>query len=931
MRRHLQSNLFAGALAVVCVTGLCVTGCTQEDPATQLQAANTALTKGEVKTAQVHLKNLLQKHETDAAARLLLARTYAASQDWALADKEFRRALALGADRSQAVPGEMEAKFHVGDSNGLIERSAGTNLDDPKAQALVHFWTARTWMRKGDTVKARVAFEDALRSNPSLVKAKVGLLGLQARAGAEGRTGALAALDVLLHEVPDSHEALMLQAELRFASGDIKGARIPVQAAIANSPSDLHARSTLVEIDLALRDRDSVRTQLAELLKRAPRWPVARTQMAQLNLLEGNAEAARTDALEALKAAPEYPPALAIVGAVMLAQDRLEQAEAYARRLVKVAPELANGHRLLAATLLKRGEAGRALQVVEPLLDSGVQDAHLLVIAGEAALSNGDAGASARYFAKAADLDQQDPGKRIRLALARIQSGDRAAALADLQTASYLTKESSVADRILVAALISERQFDHALRAVARLENKQPNSGDVPYLRGRVALAAGDMAQARRYFEQAASVDPSMLHVAASLAALDVKEGKVADARRRFATLVEADPKSIPALLGLARVNAETGAAPQEVLSLLRRARDADPGSQEAVLILARGLVAQGQPQEAVQALQDASTLHPGRAALLGALAEAHIKAGEPERSKEVIDRLVRLRPNDRAIQFRMGQLKAALDDHAGALERYRRARTLQPEATEPRISIALTQVHLGRFDEATITATELKKDFPGNPAGWALEGEVQRARQQWPVAAAAFQKAWKIDPSARVNAFKLHDSLVRAGKTEEAARLLQELLKASPSDEKLNLYVGERELAGKRFTEAVRHYEIAIAANPANAAAHNNLAWSLHQLRNDKALAIAERAYRMAPNSAAIADTLATILSDTRQTGPAIEMHKRAATLAPSSADLRLKFAHALKNSGRKSEARGELDGVVRDFPGTAHAIAANRLKADL
>jgi putative PEP-CTERM system TPR-repeat lipoprotein len=615
----------------------------------------------------------------------------------------------------------------------------------------------------------------------------------------------------------------------------------------------------------------------------------------------------------------------------MLALGSLEQAESYARQLIKTAPSLPNGPQLLAAILLKKGAADQALQVIEPMLDTGSNDAQLFTMAGEAALRSGNAKASEEYFARAAKLDSKDPRKRVGLALARLGTGNRAGAVADLEAASAMSGELTDADQILIATALRNREFDRALASIERLERKHPESGEGSYLRGRVALAQGDVAGARSQFEQALKMNPSLLPAVSSLAALDVKEGKTLEAKRRYEVVVKDNPKNASALLALANLTTETGGTPKESLDLLKRATDADPNNEAATLSLAQGMIAHGQAREAIQVLQQAARNHPDWVRVPEALAVAHIRAGEPARAHEVIDNFGKRKRDDAGVQYRLGSLKTALKDHAGALEYFQRAQALQPTAVEPRVNIAMSQARLGRFEEAVGTARQLQSELKDAPVGWMLEGEVHWSGQKWREAATAFRRAHDIDPSQQAIALKLHDSLARAGSKDEAERLLQGWLKASPKDEKLNLYAGERALLDKRYAESVRYYEAAVAVNPGNGSAYNNLAWALHQLKDPKALPAAEKAYQIAPKSAAVVDTLATILSDTSQVQRGLEMHRQAAALAPRSPELRLKLGRALKNTGDKDGARQELDAVVRDFPGTPQATAARQLSAEL
>jgi cellulose synthase operon protein C len=108
--------------------------------------------------------------------------------------------------------------------------------------------------------------------------------------------------------------------------------------------------------------------------------------------------------------------------------------------------------------------------------------------------------------------------------------------------------------------------------------------------------------------------------------------------------------------------------------------------------------------------------------------------------------------------------------------------------------------------------------------------------------------------------------------------------------------------LAEGRFVEVIK-------LQPDHALALNNLAWAMHQLKKPGAIAHAERANQLRPNTPALMDTLAILLADGDQAGKALELQKRAVELAPDAPALRLTLARLYLQSGDKVAARAELE----------------------
>jgi predicted Zn-dependent protease len=117
-----------------------------------------------------------------------------------------------------------------------------------------------------------------------------------------------------------------------------------------------------------------------------------------------------------------------------------------------------------------------------------------------------------------------------------------------------------------------------------------------------------------------------------------------------------------------------------------------------------------------------------------------------------------------------------------------------------------------------------------------------------------------------------------------------------------------------------VAHYQAVVALQPDNIVALNNLAWSAGQLGDPKAIGYAESAVRLAPDNAAVLDTLGTLLVSKGDTSKGLEYLTKATELAPQRHDIRLNYAKAFAKAGRADDARKELialQAVADEFAG--------------
>lgn len=914
--------------AVIVAATLPLAACGPERPDKLMDKARAAIAQGEPRTAEIHLKNLLQQRPDDVEARLLLAGVHSSRRDARSAEKEWQRALELGAAPDRALPGLLEARVTIGDAKGALDAAGRHAVSSAEARAATAYWSGRAQAALGRPQDAEQAFRSALAAQPDFHPAQVSLIALQAGRG--DLDGASAAIDTLLARAPALADALLLKAELQIARRDPDGARATLEKAVESDPAGTQALVRLVSLLIDRGDLEGAQARHAQLAKLAPGQPMTTYLRALLDFRLERFDAARDGVLEVLKVAPGFVPAIALGANVALRQGALEQADAYARQVTERAPGSLQGARLTAAVAMRRGDPDRALQAARAWLERGSDDAMLLGLAGEAALRRNDVATATAYFERATKLDPKDAGKRTGLGLAKLSAGRTEAGFADLEAAVEADLGATQADLALIAARMRARQYPQALEAIDRLEKKQPGTALPHNLRGTALLARGDAAAARTSFEQAARIDPRFFAATANLAELDVRDKRPEDARKRLEDFLRQDPKSVQASMALAQLVGRTGGPRDEVERILKQAQSQNPAATEPVLGLARLYVQAGRPRDAIPVLQQSLARQPDDRQLLDALGTAFLRADEKEQAVGTFEKLVRLDARNPSMHLRMGELKASLGDSTGALASFRLAAELDPRAPAPQIAIAGQLLREGRKEEARRIAIALQKQSPASPAGLVLEGDLLAADGKWLDAVVAYRKAAAIERSAPL-VIKQHRALLRADRRADADVLLRDGLRAAPDDLPLRMYAGETAIAAGQWKAAVDHYEVALRIGPGNAVALNNLAWSLKELGDPRALSVAEDAYRRAPESAPIADTLGTILVSGGDVRRGLELLKKATVLSPKAAQYRLHYAQALAAGGDRSAARAELERLLAQTPSGPSADTARALIAKL
>jgi putative PEP-CTERM system TPR-repeat lipoprotein len=893
------------ATALVLVASLAACG---DSPDRLLARAQQAVSANEPKAAEIHLKNLLQQQER-ADARLLLGQLHAAAGDWRSAGKEFELALAAGHEPAIAGLGLAESHYQLGEWKKVLERIAALPALRGAEQARAQTLAGRAQLALGDRAAADRAFRAALAAQPEHLPAKAGLITLTA---VSDLRSAVAEVDALLAAAPGASEALTLKADIEMAQGRGTQATALYGKVAAAEPQNRTVRAKLAAIASENGDHAGAQRWIDEL-KKLTGPAVGTMHLQALNDFRQNRnEAARDAILAGLKSAPDHLPSLALSATIHLSLGSLEQAESNARRVLERMPDSTLGYRLLGATYLRMNAPERALQAMKPVLERDQRDPMLLGIAGEAALRLGDAARANGYFSRAAALAPNDATQRTGRGLARLAAGDREGGMADLEQATELSSRGIQADLALIAQHLRERQFDRAGTAIDRLARRQPDHPMIENLRGTLGLARNDLPVARRHFEAALTRNPRDFSAASNLAALDLRERRPEAARQRFTALLDKDPRNIPAMHALATMAQAEDQSPQ-ALAWLTKARDADRASIPATLALARFHLAAGRPKDALPILQEAIGASPEQLELLDALGTAYLNAGDEAQAVLTYDKILRARPDSAPLQMRMGEFRMSRREFERALAHFRKAADLAPQALEARAATASALVALNRVAEARAIAQALQREAPRSPAGLALEADILAHDRRLDEAIGTYRQALALQPSIGVS-LRLHRSLQVAERHADADALMRRLLADHPKDVNLKIHAAMLEGARQRWDASARLYREALALQPQNAVALNNLAWALHELRDPAALATAERALELAPKSAAVLDTAGAVLLARGDAARAGDLLRKAVSAAPRVPAYRVRLAEALIAQGDKATARKELDLVLAD-----------------
>jgi putative PEP-CTERM system TPR-repeat lipoprotein len=897
-----------GSGVALLLAAVLITGCA-ENPESLLASAKANLAKNDRNAAVIQLRNALQKNPDMPEARFLLGKSLLESGDFLGAEKELRRAKELNFGSDEVVPVLARVLVRRGEHKKAIEEFGGVAIGAPAQRADLQTTIGQAHMALGNTDAARTAFASALSAQPDYPLALLGEARLKAAGG--DLPGALAVVEATIAKSPALTEAWQLKGDLLVAQGQVEPALAAFRKAVETRPDQLAAHYMIVTLLMQQNKTEESTKAFAAMKKVAPTSPLTLYLQALLAYRDKDYAAAREAIQQHLKSSPDSLMGMLLGAQIDFQFGSYAKVEAALATVLQRAPRQAYARRLLIQAYLRDGRPGKALETLQPLLQDPQQDPDTLALAGEVYAQNGDTAAAARYFEQAATRDPKSTTKRTSAALAHLARGETERGLGELEAAA--TQDTGIrADLALALLNTRQRKFDAALAAVDAIERKQPDKPLPHSLRGGVLFAKGDLAGARRSFERAIAIDPTYFPAIVSLSRLDLAEKKPEEAKKRFDALLAKEPNNAQALLALADLRARAGASSDEVAALLGKAIKSNPADPSARLMLIGHYTRSKEPKNAVAAAQEAVAAFPDRPDVLDAAGQAYRAAGDLNQAIKTYNKLVQIRPDSTLPLMRLADIQIAAKDNLAALEYLRKALALKPDLLEAQRGIVTLSVANGRTDEALKTAREVQRARPKESVGYILEGNVFASNKAWNEAASAYRVGLKQASSTEL-AIRLYSALKAGGKASDADAFAASWLREHPKDRGFRHNLAQKALASKEYAAAATQYKALLEIEPSDVLALNNLAWVAGQLKDPKALEYAERASKLAPANHVVLDTYGVLLVENGDTARGLEMLQKAMTIAPDAAENRLHLARALIKAGQKDAARKELETLAK------------------
>jgi cellulose synthase operon protein C len=891
-----------------------------------LSTAKASLKKGDLKSAQIDLRNAVRGDPQNAEAHYWLGRVAFELGDPVASEREAIAARDRGFDPRQAIPMLSQAMLAQNKFQEVLDKLKPEGKDPLlDASILVARGYAQVGLKRPED--AQKSFAEAEQVSPNAVEPL--LADARLAVARADLAGAQVKIDRAIAAQPKSAEALLAKAQLLRLKNDLAGAIAVLDGLIIDQPSVMQARLDRASLELSAGKNDAAKSDIDAVLKGTPGNVQAIYLQAVMEAQSRNYKAADAD-LERISAYMGRIQRAYYLQAVVKEQLGLfEQAEEAARKYLGRVPNDLAAYKVLARIQFAKRRPDQVIDTLAKVAESGKADAESYDLLGRAYAATGRGTEAIQSFQKAETMAPNDVGVQTRLASVRMGMGDPDSALGDLEHTLQLAPKLPAVGEALFFAALATGDINKASDALTKIRAAQGQTEVVGNLEGLFKLAQIDFTGAKAMFTDLVQKYPDFTPAKINLARVDIMLGERAEADQILSELLAKQPSAEPALTmvvsGYLQANKFADAA-----GVLERAHHGEPNQTRITLALGDVYIRSGTPQKALELATAEKGANSASTDILSLRAAAYLALGQ---KKDARDSYAEILKGDNKIVGARRQLVALLID-AGDFESARNTLTAgiasNPRDYQLYQDYVMVDLKSTGMDAALATADRLQSQDRDFPAIRALRGDIYLAANRPADAVAAYTDANTAAPSSAL-VTRLAGALLRAGRPTDAGDVLLTWLGRHPDDMAATEQVAEINIAGGKLDEATKYLELLLKQKPHDAVGLNNLAWVYQQQgKAAAAQALARQAYVLSPGPQT-ADTLGWILTTSGDPKRGATLLRQAAGAGSGDPRILYHYAVALNDSGDRMAAKKALETVVANQGKFTEKELAQKLLDDL
>ncbi|HTP35441.1 MAG TPA: tetratricopeptide repeat protein [Candidatus Acidoferrales bacterium] len=337
-----------------------------------------------------------------------------------------------------------------------------------------------------------------------------------------------------------------------------------------------------------------------------------------------------------------------------------------------------------------------------------------------------------------------------------------------------------------------------------------------------------------------------------------------------------------------------------------------NPGLVGSMIGKASVAVQKGDTKEAESYFQQALAKSPQDPAVQRSWSRYLISQRRFGEAESSLKKAIAMAPKQAAVSYtELGNLYLInMNKPADAMRSYRSALALDSSFAEAHYGLGSAMATTGDYTHAEAEFTAAEKVVPTDPMPVQARGVAQMMEKNYSGAVQSFTRALALRPDqipwlmARAEAYEALGSPNNALKDYQGCVRVDQ--KYSPAYVKIGVIYQTQ----NRFADAQKAYESAIAADPKQVFAYNNMAFGLAERKErlDDALKFANKAVELEPQAPQYRDTLAWVRRARGELDQAARLLEQVSATNPPQGEFYYHLGIVYSEQGRNAEASAAL-----------------------
>lgn len=872
--------------------------------------------KEDYNTAVIQLKNALQLSPGLPSAHLLLGLSYLKLGNGELAAEELLNANRLGADRSLTVVPLAQALLTQMKYHDLLATVSAEGFP-PELRSEILALRGQAYTEVRDFEAAAASFREAGKLDPKAVSPLVGQGTLLLRRGMVDDAEKIAA-EAVSRDATNA-DGWNLKASISHAKGQHEQAIEEYGRVIDLEPKHYEARLARAGLLFELGKNDHTSEDLNFLRKTQPFEPRANYLYALLMARKGAPEAAKTALNETVtvidgldtQVVRGKPTLLLVAGLSNYNLRHFEKAREFLTHYFEQYPGHAEVAEALGSVLVEQRDHNEAIRILSQALKYHPDHFRLLYLLGTAYMHKGQHSDAITALEKASQASGGLAEVKTQLAFSRLGTSQQNIGISELRSILENDPGQRPAAIALGVLYLKRGQPAEAVKILTKSLEREPNNLTLINMLAAAQMASGERDSARKNFEKALSKDASFLPSLINLGKLDLIEGKIEQAENRFLGILRERPQDTQTMIQLAALEDARGRS-TEALRWLEKARAADNKAIHIKLKLIYRYLGVRDTQKALAVAQEAETIAPDNLDVLTASARCQLALGKKPVAQVILQKIARSAFNDAERLFKTAGLQIAADAVSDAIWSLESAARANPDYLPVQAALVETYLKSGITEKAIEVVENLHNRHPDLALSDQLTGDIRMHQSQYAEAIVSYRSAFQKNQDS-LGAVRLYQAQRLAGKGEEAFRFLEQWVSSHSEDFNSMQALAEGYLQAGKQAEAIGYFERILKRYPDYPPTLNNLAVLYSNANDPRALELAERAHKAAPDNPSVNDTIGWILVRQGKPAEGLPYLRNAHIRSSSDPEIRYHTAVALDALGRRKEALNELNEALR------------------